>query len=947
MIWMSRRAARATVLALTAVVAIAPRSAPAQNAVTVQSGEHADFSRLAMVLPERTQWEVENVPEGWFVRFAQPYALDLSSVFELIPRDRISNVRQSADGTLVIERACDCRIEVVEVRPRVIAIDVLDGLREPASARPDPAATGSLPQGLTILSTARPGSGAPFPRLGPFQIARNGTESATGQDQAARGASEGAPQPEGSDREGSTAAQTSQSSHAISELAQALRHDLRDAAEAGLIDLAVPLNEDGDQSDLAGSGSVLDGAPNVDLRSGRDLISQLLSPEDEEELQCPLPETFDFLSEGHRETWVAALPDLRSGLVDERGIVSHEGARDLSRAYLRLGFGAEAGLVLAEIPNNGTEKRYLSSLSTIMDQRSDNAPEIWSGLEACETSAALWSLLGHDIGRAATGVNTEAVQAAFFSLPEHLRLHLGEEVSKRLRRAGAPDAAASIENNVAALIAPIPTSASEDVSDDGATKATTLPEVQPGSLTTDVSELLDRFETAMRNGTPLEAEDLALAAALADEYDGTSDGERMQNAIALGHLQRGDVDAALEHFDSIDDGPGSAATGASEREPAAPASLGVALRRSLVSVSDTGLLRLAMHPNGARLHRVLEDDEAVLLADRLVELGFPQQADALLEGRAATTSADLARAQANVHLGSNDPRRALALLAGRSDPGAMRLRAEAHKAMGNSGEAASLYALSGDPEAAARAAWISGDPALVAAFGTPEQQALMSDLPARAVIPRNNGTTALPGSNEGTGTELPVDTRPGEDARRADAAVAANVAQGGNSFSDVLAIPDVNGPAIQPIPASIAGGLGSASGSTGTNPLDGSDATGPPAQEVEDTSVGAALPPQANASPTDAATTDPRTASTGSAVNGTAETGNADTGTESTGTASSGTEDPGPVGTGTASAGATNADATPTAPAPWTLDRARELLDNSARIRRSVLALERYSTAPE
>ena len=187
-----------------------------------------------------------------------------------------------------------------------------------------------------------------------------------------------------------------------------------------------------------------------------------------------------------------------------------------------------------------------------MDDRSDDAAETWAGLERCETSAALWALLGQDVGQQpdnqTSALATGAIQTAFFALPEHLRLHLGSEVAARLDRAGAPDAAAAIENNLAALRAPIPPSASEGAPAETIPAGAAAPVVQPGALTSDLNSLLSRLETAMATGQPLAADDLDLADAMAGEFAGTEAGSRLRDAIALGQLQSGDIDAALAHF---------------------------------------------------------------------------------------------------------------------------------------------------------------------------------------------------------------------------------------------------------------------------------------------------------------------------------------------------------------------------------------------------------------
>ena len=327
---------RAIRLLTAALVLTAPAPlVQAQTTVTVQSGEHADFSRLAMVFPEATEWDVQPVQDGWTIRFSPPVALDVTRVFDLIPRDRIESVSQQPDGSLLIGRGCACQLDVFEVRPRVIAMDVRD--IEAGKAKPEWAAQspGPLPPGLTIRATSLPVAEL-FPLL-PGQRFANGS----GEFEAS-GDTRDAPQDPAF---GSTP---------VADLADALREDLARAAEAGLIDLAPAADgtESGDPAD-APLLPALDRSRNVDLRTGRDLSSRIVSPDGEREIDCPREESFGFLTDGRPEEWVASLASLRSGLVDERGLVTPEGALALAKGYLRLGFGAEAGELLAQASGSG------------------------------------------------------------------------------------------------------------------------------------------------------------------------------------------------------------------------------------------------------------------------------------------------------------------------------------------------------------------------------------------------------------------------------------------------------------------------------------------------------------------------------------------------------------------------------------------------------------------
>jgi hypothetical protein len=169
------------------------------------------------------------------------------------------------------------------------------------------------------------------------------------------------------------------------------------------------------------------------------------------------------------------------------------------------------------------------------------------------------------------------------------------------------------------------------------------------------------------------------------------------------------------------------------------------------------------------LYNALNDEDAILVADRLVDLGFPGNAKQILTGRAARPDGDLVVTQARAHVAAGDPRRALALLAGRGDREATRIRAHAHADLGNLAAAAALFAASEDPAEAARLAWLAGDPSSIGEYGTEEQRALLSAMTSLGAPPEEDAVPqAATGASAEPGTpppEAPLASPPAEDAQ--------------------------------------------------------------------------------------------------------------------------------------------------------------------------------------
>jgi hypothetical protein len=142
------------------------------------------------------------------------------------------------------------------------------------------------------------------------------------------------------------------------------------------------------------------------------------------------------------------------------------------------------------------------------------------------------------------------------------------------------------------------------------------------------------------------------------------------------------------------------------------------------------------------------------LADRLIEAGLPSPAARVLQPHAESRAPETVLLRARIALAENDPARALALVAGRGDAPAARLRAEAHARLGDHAAAAEIYADAAAPEDAARAAWRAGDAARVASTGTDAERAL-----ARRLVEGAVGPGDAPGrSVEGPPTDGPGPT---------------------------------------------------------------------------------------------------------------------------------------------------------------------------------------------
>ncbi|AZL59448.1 hypothetical protein EI545_11705 [Tabrizicola piscis] len=96
----------------------------------VISGEHADFTRLVVELPQESDWTVGRIPLGYAFATgsaSQP-GYDLSRVWNRIPRTRLRALRADPEtGALELTLACPCHVFPFEYRPGMVVLDIKDG----------------------------------------------------------------------------------------------------------------------------------------------------------------------------------------------------------------------------------------------------------------------------------------------------------------------------------------------------------------------------------------------------------------------------------------------------------------------------------------------------------------------------------------------------------------------------------------------------------------------------------------------------------------------------------------------------------------------------------------------------------------------------------------------------------------------------------------------------
>lgn len=75
----------------------------------VQGGEHADFTRLVVPLPDGASWDLQVMGRQAILRI-DGADFETHQTFDKIPRDRLTSLTKAGEGALALNLACDCTI---------------------------------------------------------------------------------------------------------------------------------------------------------------------------------------------------------------------------------------------------------------------------------------------------------------------------------------------------------------------------------------------------------------------------------------------------------------------------------------------------------------------------------------------------------------------------------------------------------------------------------------------------------------------------------------------------------------------------------------------------------------------------------------------------------------------------------------------------------------------
>ena len=676
---------------LVALLICMPGLLAAQQ-ITVRGGEHGEFTRLVFRLPPSAEWSVENAGGSANVRIDPAGGYDLSRAFERINRARVAELLEGPEPEEIIVRfACNCRADAFQLGD-LLVVDLsegsVEGAAEATGATTDDARGGPEQSSLRAsLSEIRIGSA---PGIGP----------------------RGAPMPllpslenPGPDIVQSSTSAASETNLQDSELGGDLARQLAQAATQGLLTASASTQAPAPQLPETSVLPVIaepaqavseDLAPFLESLSGtasRDARVRIGGQ------ACVGSNELDVAAWAPEGKPLEALAQGRQALFGEFDRPDPEAIRELARIYIHLGFGAEAKAVQAFQP--GGADPVLMALAEIVDGGIASAGRL-AGMTGCETSAALWSLIGYDDIPPGSPVDTGSVLRTFSELPRHLRISLGPRLVQRLAEEGYREAAREVVVRLERMMGGTNDEIALEVARidalDGAIAeaqdALSSLAASPSSVTADA--VVDSLELTSQTGGEVPASVVQLSGALATEYRGQEKGP----ALWLSHIRALLASAAFdEAFAALED------SGDIPQEI-----VSVAATEAFVELGrnaeDIEFLKHALQ-HGELAEQITEEEPHHEVARRLLDSGFPGEALTALDRGGDRRKDRLLRAE--ILLSDGQPGEAEVALAALDGEDVSALRARARAAMGDHAFAETLFAGVGAQESATRAAWLAGD----------------------------------------------------------------------------------------------------------------------------------------------------------------------------------------------------------------------------------------------
>lgn len=692
--------------------------------VIVQSGEHANFSRLVAPL-QGNNWTARQSGREVVITYTGfGDGFDTEQIYDLIPRDRIADVTASASA-LTLTIGCDCAVSARTERDLFIVVDVADTKAD--------LETPSALLKLTERDQAEPGRAlTSLPLEYRNEALFDGSSNLSWNMEAL-------PQSDPT---------------LITALQDRLSLELKTATNRGLLSRNTLLHAPAEHSVRQKTEAPTEPAErvkepkepafleqtkelaNLRISTSRDLprtfrdLSEILGDQGQ---VCLPDDAIDVRNWGDDRPFAMQIAELRANLFGEFDRVDHRVVKRLAQTYIYFGFGAEALDILRLLPNHGDEAGHLTTLAQIVDSGRIPSRNAFAGMTECGGETALWAILVAPVPPKGALPTPDQALRTLDALPRHLRVLLAPKLHGILLAYGNPSAAAKTLRSIERLSDELPAAAKVaqakgnlengkvDIGKDQ------LREVAQTNADQTPLALIALVDAKLREDQPIDPETAQLLEAFAKELRDGDLGPELRRVHILALAQSGQFDEAFGKHDSFQD-PKSEMLGRQ------------LLEKLIKQAGDIEFLDHALRRSTAEIARLPQQD-LLALARRFLDLGFVVEAERAMAGLPPLPRQPRKQLlAAEISLALRKPFRARADLLELEGEAADRLRADAKRMSGLHDEAHAIYDALGATQEASDTAWLANDWRNLMPNESPVFGATAALPPTPAQLPDANGS---------------------------------------------------------------------------------------------------------------------------------------------------------------------------------------------------------------
>jgi tetratricopeptide (TPR) repeat protein len=422
----------------------------------------------------------------------------------------------------------------------------------------------------------------------------------------------------------------------------------------------------------------------------------------EAETLCPDPAFMNLAAWGAEGSFGQQMTHPDAQLYNDAGNLIDGHVLNRATLYLHFGFGAEAKQVAKLSPELERSHPHLYDLADIFDYGRARAPRMLHKFANCESDLALWGILAADNSSTTTPVNTKAALRGLENLPVHLRGFVGRELSKRLIERGDPESASIALRSSERMTPKNATDASlakAMISETyGNREASTevLKEVISQNSAESPKALIALVEQYLDSGQTVPPEIALAIEAFLFEFRNTPIGNDLTRAHILASANSGQFSKAFKAFQAA----------MIDNILVDPRDTESRLLAALASrAEDIVFLEHAFDTSLTR-GRNVDQDALLSVAERLLSLGFTDQAETVLLSADHDKFARKQRVlEARIHLTKGNAGSALSQLSDLEGRDVELLRAEALRISGENSASQAAFLSANDPLGAAITGW--------------------------------------------------------------------------------------------------------------------------------------------------------------------------------------------------------------------------------------------------